>query len=396
MKFTKKVLKSGLTLLHEKRDVPVTTVMLGTKYGYGFEEENEKGVAHFLEHLCFKGTGKRTTKQIAAEVEGVGGILNAFTHEEATAYHVTLPSEHFEIAMDVIFDIYFNPIFPEEEVKKEANVICEEIKMYWDNPQRHIFDKIKESLYEKPFGISGAGVAEVVRSMTREQIKKKHDEYYHPKNSVLVVVGNNNFDEVERLANELTVQRDGGIPILPSIRKKTFEGVEKRNNLQQANLALGIHIPTRGKKERYVSEVFSTILGSGMSSRLFTEVREKRGLVYNIKTELDIGKNYAYLIIFAGTEPSKVGDVIKISKEEYAKMSEISSKELEEGKVQILGKRKVENEGSNGTAVNLLLEEIGGNAEDYYKYEEKINSVTLEDIRRMANQKGFSSFVLGP
>ena len=129
MKFSKKVLDNGLMVLHEKRDVPVTTVMLAVKYGAAYEKGEEKGMAHFMEHLCFKGTEKRTVEEIAREVESVGGILNAFTHEEVTAYHVKLPSKHLEIAMDVIFDVFFNASFPEEEVEKEANVVCEEIKI---------------------------------------------------------------------------------------------------------------------------------------------------------------------------------------------------------------------------------------------------------------------------
>ena len=121
MKFQKKILDNGLTILHEKRDVPVTTVMLAAKYGGAYESVEEKGMAHFMEHLCFKGTEKRTVKQIAEEVEKVGGDLNAFTHEEITAYHVKLPSDKLDVAMDVIFDVFFNASFPEEEVEKAAD-----------------------------------------------------------------------------------------------------------------------------------------------------------------------------------------------------------------------------------------------------------------------------------
>ena len=203
VKFSKIKLKNGLTVLHEKRDVSVTTVMLGVKYGSAYESEKEKGIAHFIEHLCFKGTKKRNTKQIAFELEKVGGILNAFTAEEETAYHVKLPSEHLELAMDVIFDIFFNPLFPEEEVKKEANVICEEIKMYHDNPRAHVFEQIKKGLYKYPFGMFGAGTQENVRGMTRQQLFDKHREIYSPGNSVLVVVGNNEFEEVVKFAEKI-------------------------------------------------------------------------------------------------------------------------------------------------------------------------------------------------
>ena len=200
MKFEKKVLQNGLTILFEKRDVPVTTVMLAAKYGAAYESNEEKGMAHFMEHLCFKGTKKRSAKQIAEEVEKFGGDLNAFTHEEVTAYHVRLPSEHLGIAMDVIFDIFFNASFPEDEVKKEANVICEEIKMYRDNPRAHVVEKIKENLYEKPFGDFIGGSQEGVRGMTREQLYEKHRKMYVPNNSIFCVVGNNDFDEVIAMA----------------------------------------------------------------------------------------------------------------------------------------------------------------------------------------------------
>jgi len=275
MKFYKKILKNGLTVLFEKRDVPVTTVMLAVKYGAAYESSDEKGMAHFMEHLCFKGTKKRNSKQIAEEVEGVGGDLNAFTHEEITAYHVRLPSAHLSTAMDVIFDIFFNASFPEEEFKKEANVICEEIKMYKDNPRMHVLDEIKKNLYEKPFGDFIAGSQEGVRSMTRDVLFKKHREIYVPQNSVLCVVGNNDFDEVVSLAESMTIERSGNNYEVPEIRKRTNISSEKREGLEQTNLAIGFHFPCSSEDGKYVAELFSEILGSGMSSKLFTEVREK-------------------------------------------------------------------------------------------------------------------------
>jgi len=205
MKFQKTKLKNGLTVLFEKRDVPVTTVMLATRYGAMYESEEEKGIAHFIEHLGFKGTKKRGVKQIAEEVEKVGGILNAFTHEEITAYHVKLPSEHLGVAMDVIFDVFFNASFPEAEVEKEGNVICEEIKMYRDSPRAHVLERIKGNLYRGAAGMFIGGTDESVRGMSREQLFKRHREVYVPSNSVLCVVGNNDFDEIVSLAEKLSV-----------------------------------------------------------------------------------------------------------------------------------------------------------------------------------------------
>ncbi|MDH3353515.1 MAG: insulinase family protein [Nanoarchaeota archaeon] len=396
MKFQKKKLKNGLTILFEQRDVPVTTVMLAAKYGSAYETHEEKGIAHFMEHLCFKGTEKRTVKQIAEEVERVGGELNAFTHEEITAYHVKLPSNHLDIAMDVIFDIFFNASFPEEDVEKEANVICEEIKMYKDNPRTHVMDKIKKNLYEKPFGDFIGGSQENVRGMTREQLFKKHREMYVPKNSVLCVVGNNNFDEVVSMAESMCIQREGVSIEMPKIVSRIDKNSEKRNDIEQTNLAIGFHFPYSSEDGRYVAELFSTILGEGMSSKLFTEVREKRGLVYGVKTALDLGKNYGYMVIWAGTDPEKEQKVIDICLEEFKKMGEITEEELATAKIQVVGSRHVDSEGSDETAVSLIMEEIAGDAEDYYKFEEKINAVSLDDIKKLAGITEYSTFSLGP
>lgn len=393
MKFNKKVLDNGLVVLHEERDVPVTTVMLGVRYGSAYETEEEKGMAHFIEHLCFKGTEKRSAREIAFEVERLGGDLNAFTHEEITAYHVKIPSNCLGTAMDVIFDIFYNPIFPEQEVKKEANVICEEIKMYRDNPRAHVLEKIKNNLYKPPFGMFIAGTQENVIRMSREILLKKHREIYVPKNSILSVVGKNSFEEVLEFAKKFIVEREGVLPILPRIESISNSNFEKRQDLQQANLALGFHFPFNSDK-RYSAEIFCSILGEGMSSRLFTEVREKRGLVYGVKSELDIGKNYGYMIVWAGTDSEKTEEVKKICLEEIEKMKNISNEELEEGKKQVIGRYYVDSEESNSRAINLIMQEISGNAEEYYDYPKKINNVSLKDIQELAKIKDYASFVL--
>ena len=395
MKFNKKKLKSGLTVLHEKRDVPVTTVMLATKFGSAYETKEEKGIAHFIEHLCFKGTKKRTTRQIAFELEKVGGNLNAFTSEEATAYHVKLPSEHLELATDVIFDIFFNPIFPEQEIKKEASVICEEIKMYNDDPMRHAINKIKECLYKEPFGMFSAGIPENIKKMTREQLIEIHEQIYCPENAILCVVGNNDFSEVVKFAEKFCVDRKFSEKKMPKIESMIKKEEEKRPNLQQANLVLGFHFPSAKEKQRYVSEVFSVILGQGMSSKLFTEVREKRGLVYGVKTFLEEGEDYGYLIIWAGTDNKNSKKVIDICLKEFGKMKSLTEQELEDGKKQVIGNYHVGTESSENTALGLIFEEVFGKAEDYYNFEKNIKKVGLKDIQKLASKTEYSSFVLG-
>ena len=382
-------------MIHEKRDIDVTTVMLATNFGGAYESEGEKGIAHFIEHLCFKGTEKRTTRDIAFELEKVGGILNAFTGEEETAYHVKLPSDYLELAMDVIFDIFFNPVFPEQEVKKEANVICEEIRMYRDSPRMHVTEKIKSNLYKKPFGMFSAGIEKNIRKMTREKLLEMHRKIYCPENAILAVVGNNDFDEVVELAEKFCVERKGKKLEIPKIDFLNKKEKETRKGLAQANVAIGFHFPYFGK-EKYAAEIFSVILGQGMSSRLFTEVREKRGLAYAVKTDVDLGKNYGYMVIYIGTDKNKVDKVIKICLDEFQKMKGLSERELKEGKEQIIGNYEVGKEDCAGVALNLILEEVLGKAEDYYEFEKKINEVSLSDIKKLAGKTDYASFVLSP
>ena len=396
MKFQKKILRNGLTVLFEKRDVPVTTVMLACKYGAVYEVESEKGMAHFIEHLCFKGTDGRTAQEVSSEIESVGGELNAFTHEEVTAYHAKLPSNHLRLAMKVLFDIFFYPTFPNEEIAKEANVICEEIKMYEDNPRAHVIDRIKSNLFEKPFGANIAGTQENIRNMTREKLLKKHDEFYVASNSILCIVGNNDFEEILKIANSLDIREGKVEPEIPEIVLKNDVTEERRKDIQQSNLAVAVHFPKSDDRLKYAAEIFSCVLGEGMSSRLFLEVREKRGLVYSIKNDSDEGKNYGYFLIWAGTDKDKESEVVEICKKEFARMIDLSEEELERAKIQVIGNRKVDMEDSSDVAVDLILEEISGDAKEYYEYEEKINSVTLDDIKELASIKDFSVFVLGP
>ncbi len=396
MKFNKKILSNGLTILHEKRDVPVTTVMLAAKYGAAYEEKKEKGIAHFLEHLCFKGTKRRTVLQISSEIERLGGMFNAFTHEEITAYYAKLPSDHLRVAMDVIFDIFFSPTIPIEEVEKEGKVILEELKMRRDNPHIHTLDSLKETLYEEPFGLSAGGEAEIVKKIKREDIVKRHSQTYIPKNSILCVVGNNTFEEVLKFAEEFCIDKKGEVVKMPKIEKKLLKKVEKRENLQQTNVAFGFHAPYEDKKLVYAIEVFSAILGEGMSSKLFTEVREKRGLVYSVRSEYELGRNYGYFLIWAGTDKTKLEEVEKICTEQYKKMKDVTPEELREAKIQVLGNKDVKSEDSEDAAVSLIFSELKGDARDYYNFEKNINAVTLSDIKKLAENLKYSKFVLGP
>ncbi len=393
--FNKGKLKNGLRVICEERESDVSTIMFAVPFGAMYEEKEEKGIAHFIEHLCFKGTEKRNSAEIAKTLEKYGGELNAFTHEEMTAYYVKIPNEFLEIAIDVLSDIFFNPIFPEEEIEKERNVILEEIKMYYDNPRAQSYKKIKENLFFEPHGLFIAGSEESLIKMYREKLLEKHRSVYCPEKCILCVVGGNKFEEVIDISNKYISLIEREIKPLKkiSIEKRTLNNFETRINLSQSNLCLGIHFPSFLDDLRYSAEIFNMILGVGMSSKLFSEVREKKGLVYGVKSELDLGRNYGYMVIWAGCDKKNIEEVFGIFKEEFKKMEFISERELEDAKIQLIGSKKVRSD-LNEVAINLIMEELSSNAENYYNYETNVSKVKIEDIKKLCSNLDFASYYL--
>jgi len=396
-KFYKKKLKNGLTILFEKRDVPVVSTSLGIKQGFAYETEKEKGISHFFEHLVFKGTKNRTTKEIGEAVEKKGGVLNAFTDEEVTAFWNKMPREHFSIGFDIVSDLIINPLFKEKDFEREKLVILEELKMYKDNPSHYVLDKIKSLLYEKPFGISGIGTFDSLKNMKREDLVEYYKKNFRVNKMVLSVVGDLSFEDIEKMANNLSkegIKSSKQKSIKPKKINKKF--VEKRKGIDQASLAIGIHVPPLSNDKRYCWDIFDAVFASGMSSRLFEEVREKRGLAYSVRSHFDRGKDYGYYVIYVGTTKDKVKKCKEIILKEFKKMSQLSEKEFKEAKEQLIGLRKVGSEESVNVMNCLMHEEVAKDAKDFYKYEDKIRKVKLEDVRKLGKIKDYSSIELLP
>src|SRR3989304_1943779 len=200
--FFRKVLDNGMTVLFEKRDVPVVSVAIAVRCGGMNEDEHEKGISHFIEHMLYKGTKKRSAKKIAEDIEKRGGDMNGFTANSMTAYWCKMPAKHLKVALDVLADMIKNSLFNEKEMEKERKVIFEEIKMRKDNPPRYVMDRIHESLYEKPFGIDLIGTYRSMSSITREKILKRFEEVYATENLILAVVGNAELSDIVDFAEK--------------------------------------------------------------------------------------------------------------------------------------------------------------------------------------------------
>jgi predicted Zn-dependent peptidase len=282
----------------------------------------------------------------------------------------------------------------------ERKVILEEIKMYHDMPKYYVVKKLKELLYEAPFGIPTLGTEKIISKMTRATLAKYHAVEYSPQNIIISVVGDVDVDEIWNASKKMFSKPSVQVQIVkPSVVAKPGifgKFVEKRKGIDQVQLALGFHTPSKMDKLRYASEIFNTALGVGMSSKLHQEVREKKGFAYDINSWLDQGRDFGYCFISAGIMKGKQEIVRKIILEEIKKFENWNSKELEEAKDELIGHREFENERSERVADNLLREQIVGDAKEYYKYSEKISSVTLEEIKKVADIKDYAFVALTP
>ncbi len=396
MTFHRKVLKNGMTILFEKRDIPVVCVAFAVRHGGINESENEKGISHFIEHMLYKGTPTRNAKKIADEIEGNGGELNGFTDETLTAYWCKMPSKHLNLALDVLSDMVKNPVFDEKELEKERKVIFEEIKMRKDNPRIYVLDKIQSYLYKGSLGMNLIGTYDTMHSIDRKKIIKKFREAYQPNNLILGVVGDADFKEIIRFAERNFGDVRGKIR-KPKISIKNESRLEKRKGIDQANLIFAYHVPLAGDKKSYVAMVLGTLLAGGMSSRLFAEIREKRNLAYAVKGESNINKYFAHNVIYVGTTRENVEKIKKIILDEFKKVAEgLRGEELEQVKEQLIGNYHIYMEDSQIQLVNLLLYEIDGNAGEFYNFVKNISDVNLKDVKNLAKIKNYSFFALVP
>ncbi len=394
--FYKKVLKNGMTILFEKRKLPVISVAFAVKNGGINELANEKGISHFIEHMVFKGTTTRTFQQISQEIEKNGGVMNAFTDEIVTAYFCKMPSQHADTALSVLGDIVKNPLFDEKELEKERKVIFEEIKMRRDNPMIYVMDEIQNLLYEEPLGSNLIGTYETMESIDRTKLLDRFNAVHTPDNMILCVVGDMELDKIVEFAEKNFPTKEGKVPKL-IVNKKVGTKIEKRKGLDQANLVFAYHVPLADDKKNYAAQVLSTLMAEGLSSRLFSEIREKRNLAYAVKGDSNINKDFAYNLVRVGTTKEKVEEVKKLILKEFEKVSEeLTEEELRQVKEQMIGNYQIAMEDSQTQMVNLIFSELNGNAEEFYEFEEKIRTVNLEDVKNLAVIKDYSFMVLVP
>jgi len=287
-------------------------------------------------------------------------------------------------------------LFDEKELEKERKVIFEEIKMYHDNPRMHVFDEIQKALYDGTMGINLAGTFDTMDSIDREKMVERFEQIYQPNNMILCVVGDADFNKIVEFAEKNFGKEKGEIQ-KQEFSLKNESKIEKRKGIDQANLIFAFHTPLAKDKENYAAQILSSLMAEGMSSRLFSEIREKRNMAYAVKGYSNINKDFSYNAIYVGTTKENVEKVKKLILEEFEKVSrDLDEKELEEIKEKMIGNHQISMEDSQDQMVNLLSSEITGNAEEFYNFEKNISNVNLKDVKKLAKIKNHSFFALVP
>jgi len=361
--------------------------------GSCFESQDEAGISHFIEHLCFKGTQRRpTAKEISQDVEGVGGIINGSTDKEATVYWCKVASCHFPIALDVLSDLLLNSRFDTADMEKERLVVIEEINMNLDLPQQRVNMLVDELLWpEQPLGREVAGTKETVSSISRGQILSCVARRYVPNNVVVSIAGDIGHEQAVAQIEPLLGKWSAGK--LPTDYVTNDKQTEPRlcaesRDIEQVHLCLAVHGFSRFHSQRFVLDLLNTVLGGGMSSRLFTEIREHKGLAYDIHSYVEHFLNSGSFITYAGVDPAKVEAAIEAILGELSKLrQDITPDELTRAKEMSKGRLQLQMENSQNVVLwlggqELLMRRIL----DIDEVISIIDAITIDDLEQVAGE----------
>ncbi|MCL6573261.1 MAG: insulinase family protein [Bacillus sp. (in: Bacteria)] len=330
----------------------VRSVAIGVWIGTGSRDENSQnnGISHFLEHMFFKGTASRTAKEIAESFDSIGGQVNAFTSKEYTCYYAKVLDTHSQFALDVLADMFFNSTFVEEELTKEKKVVLEEIKMYEDTPDDIVHDLLSRAVFgDHPLGYPILGTDETVNTFTSEKLKEYINDRYTPENVVISIAGNISetfIQEVEKYFGtyqgnkKITTEN---IPVFHSNR------ISRKKEIEQAHLCIGFEGLKVGHEDVYSLITLNNILGGSMSSRLFQEVREQRGLAYSVFSYHSSFQDSGIVTLYGGTGAKQLDILFETIQETLAKLKQdgITDKELTNSKEQLKGSLMLSLESTN-------------------------------------------------
>ncbi|WP_170458325.1 M16 family metallopeptidase [Ruegeria arenilitoris] len=353
------------------------------------ERIEQNGIAHFLEHMAFKGTERRSALQIAEAIEDVGGYINAYTSREVTAYYARVLEDDVALAMDVIGDIVLNPVFDPREIEVERGVILQEIGQAHDTPDDVIFDWLQEQSYrDQPLGRTILGPTERVSAFSRDDLSAFVAEHYAPDQMILSAAGAVDHDQLMKLAEEMFGHLQPRKGLLPEPARFTGGEARRDKALEQAHFALALESPGYRNDEIYTAQIYSTALGGGMSSRLFQEVRETRGLCYTIFAQTGAYADTGTTTIYAGTSADQVGELATITIDEMKRAAEdMSPEEVARARAQMKAGMLMGLESPSNRAERLArLVQIWGRVPPLEETVAKIDAVSTADVRAFAEK----------
>ncbi len=367
------------------------SVAVGFWVGTGARDEDDprSGASHFLEHLLFKGTPTRSALEIAEAVESVGGEMNAFTSHEYTAFYVRVPDARLELALDILSDVVWSPTIDAEEMDAERKVILEEINMRDDAPDELLHDLLAEAVFpDHPLGRSVLGSPESISAMSRDSVVEYHAEHYHPSNVVVAAAGNLEHDRVVELVETGLAARTGSDARRPGRVMSPFPPSRPlevlRRPTEQAHLAIGLRAFSRDDPDRFALTVLNQVLGGGMSSRLFQEVREKRGLAYSVYAYRAAYEEIGAMAVYAGTTPARVTETLGVLNAELDRIvadGGVSDRELDAAKGHLTGSMALGLESSSSRMHRLGRSELTlGEIPTLDELVEAVDAVTPADV----------------
>ncbi len=372
----------------------VRSVSVGIWIGTGSREERpqETGLSHFIEHMVFKGTKNRSAEQIARSVDSIGGGLDAFTSKELVSYNVKVLDEHLPEAYDVVADLVRNPLFEKEDIEKEKGVILEELKMEVDNPE-YLIHEIFSSHFWKghPLGRPILGTKQTIRAFDRDKVERYYEKYYTPSNILITAAGSlkhkNLLELTEKHFRDLKKRRPVKLDEKPEPHAPLI--FRNKNSLEQVHVYLGVPSIAMSHESRFACYILNAILGGGMSSRLFQNIREKQGLAYTVYSELTMYRDAGCMLIYAGTSQRSAGKVVESVVKELRQLTDhkVTADELRRAKDHLKGSYVLGLESTSSRMGNLVRQELYFNR--FFSLDEMLDSienVTADEVQKLAQQ----------
>lgn len=403
--FKKGHLENGTPVVMEQiKNVRSVALGIWVKVGSRDEPPEKNGISHFLEHMFFKGTKKRSARDIAVDIDSLGGDLNAFTSRENTTFYVKVLDEYLDKGAELLTDVFLHSTFPEDDIEKEKGIIKEEIKMVEDTPDDHIHDLFNQTIWgHKGIGQPVLGRRETIKSFSRDDLISHIRKYYGTKDTVISCAGNFEPDRLLNILNHsLGGLRRGSEPKKGEPPVFTGKIAVHSKELSEVHICLGVQGIPHASDARYVLFVLNTILGAGVSSRLFQEIREKRGLAYSIYSFISSYIDTGLWAVYAGTGRKRVTEVIELVLKEFWGLADtLTDVELQRAKDQLKGNLILGLESTNSRMQNIARQEIYyGRYYSPHEIMKEIDAVSLKQAKelseRLVRKDAIALTVLGP